>query len=289
MKIGFMCLTCFVFCCSSGCAQGHLPPPQPVAQDDPKGVTLPLGIPRMIDRNGNVISMNHRFTTPQYTEAARQLLLQEANRVADELRLSDEVLPITKSNVKELYVSPFGFSYIRKSIGVVTTSNYVYRVTRANKFSGLVVADYDEVCLKIRESSSRSVSQMDSNWAHHSYQLATQWLAAVSMDVHRLNRDCKVHIAFSPFWNGLSKLGQNPRNNSVPIYYVWWTSPKNDAEGSGGAASVELCLPTKKILQLSVDDPTYILRKPLVFTNLNSLFPGTGRITVLTNYDSSQP
>ena len=279
MKIGLMFLSCALLSISSAAlaAEEELPPPKPLFPDDPKGTALPAGVPRMIDTNGNVISINHRVTTPQYRHAAGQLLLQEANRVAEELRLADEVLPITKSNVEELIVTPFGFSCIRKSIGVVSTSNYVYEVAKGNRFSGLDVAGYDQVCLKL-EKTSLPLDQLDTNTT---YQLASQWLAAASMDVAGLNRDCKAHIAVSPHWNGLAKLGETPKGNFVPIYYVWWTSPENDAEGFGGVARVELFLPTRKLLQMSVDDPKYILRKPLVFTNLASLFPGTGRISVL--------
>jgi hypothetical protein len=237
----------------------------------------------MVDTNGNVISINHQFTTPQYQRAAAQLLLQEVNRVAEEMRLPDEVLPITETNVTELHVYAFGFSYLQKSMGgVVCTSNYVYLVSKDNKFSGLVVAGYDQVCLNLSRSPLH-VNQMDTNGTNQAYQLATQWLATVSMDVDGLNRDCKAHVAVSPYWSGLAKLGQMPRKDFVPIYFVWWTTPKNDAEGLGSVADVELFLPTKKLLQLDVDDPKYILRKPLVFTNLASLFPGTGRITIFTN------
>jgi hypothetical protein len=227
-----------------------------------------------------VITIPHDFTTPQYAQAASQLLLQEANKVAEELGLSEEHLPITKSNLVELYPNPFGYSYWRQAIGVLATSNYEYQVTRGNKFSGLVVAHYDQVCMKFRESASQPVTEMDTNGAHQAYQLATQWLGAVSMDVNGLNRDCKAHTSLSTFWNGLTKLGQEPRDKFVPMYFIWWTSPKNDSEGFGDVAYVELFLPTRKLLQLSVYDPKYILRKPLVLTNLNSLFPGTGRVTV---------
>jgi hypothetical protein len=163
--------------------------------------------------------------------------------------------------------------------GVVCTSNYVYLVGRNNKLSELDVAGYDQTCLRLNKTSL-PVEQMDTNAA---YQLATQWLATVSMDVNGLNRDCKAHVAVSAFWNGLAKLGQVPQKTLVPIYFVWWTSPKNDAEGFGDVAYVELFLPTRKLIQMSVGDPNYILRNPLVFTNLASLFPGTGRITVFTN------
>jgi len=76
----------------------------------------------------------------------------------------------------------------------------------------------------------------------------------------------------------------------------WETKGHYTANGTvfdiGGATSAalpafskerrrSLFLPTKKLIQMSVHDPKYILRQPLVFTNLSSLFPGTGRITVL--------
>jgi hypothetical protein len=113
------------------------------------------------------------------------------------------------------------------------------------------------------------------------YQLASRWLAAVSMDVKGLNRDCKVHVALSPFWNGLVHLGEKPQKQFVPIYFVWWTSPTNDLEGHGNVAYVELFAPTKTLLQLCVSDPKYILRKPLEFTNLDSLLPGTAPVIKL--------
>jgi hypothetical protein len=282
MKLRLLILVCSLIGLSSCVlsAREKMPTPKPLRLDDPKGLELPPGVPRLIDTNGNVISIDHGFTTPQYQYAAAQLLLEEANRVAEEMRLPDEVLPITETNVTELHAYSFGFSYVRKSMGgVVCTSNYVYLVGRGNKFSGLVVAGYDQVCLK-HAKSSVPLMQMDTNAA---YQLATQWLATVSVDVNGLNRDCKAHVAVSSDWNGLAKLGQVPRKDFTPIYYVWWTTPKNDAEGFGGPVDVELFLPTKKLLQMHVDDPKYVLRKPLAFTNLASLFPGTGQITILTD------
>lgn len=251
---------------------------RPVRADDPKGLRLPRGVPRGIDGDGNVIVIDHRFTTPQYQLATAQLLLQEANRVAEEMGLADEVLPITEGNALELICYPFGFSYRENSLGgVIRTAHYVYLVGRENKFNQLVVAGYDQACLALRTTKT-PLEQMDTNAA---FQLATQALTTLSMDVNGLNRECTAHIAVSPFWNGLGKLGQVPSKDFVPIYFVWWTSPHNEAEGIGGAASVELFLPTKRVLQLRVLDPKYVLRKPLVFTNLDSLFPGTGRVIVL--------
>lgn len=250
---------------------------QPVRADDPKGLKLPRGVPRGVDPDGIVISLDSRFTTPQYQRAAAQMVLQEANLVAEDMRFDDEVLPITETNTKTLRVSPFGFSYKFNTLGgVVATSNYVYTIGRGNKFSGLVVADYDQTCLRLNKILV-SLEQMDTNAA---YQVATQWLRTAGVDVSGLNRDCKPHAAVSPHWSGLGKLGQMPTKDFAPIYYVWWTTPQNDATGFGSAASVELFLPTKRLIQLDVRDPRYVMRKPLVFTNLNSFFPGTGRVTV---------
>ena len=122
------------------------------------------------------------------------------------------------------------------------------------------------------------IAQMDTNAA---YQLAIKWLMAAHMDVKGLNHDCKARVALSPSWNGLADLGDIPQKDFVPIYYVWWTPLENDAPGNS-PAQVELYLPTKSLLQFDVYDPKYILRKPLVFTNLAVLFPGVAPIH--TNY-----
>jgi hypothetical protein len=93
------------------------------------------------------------------------------------------------------------------------------------------------------------------------YKLATQFLAAVSMDVKALNRDCSIRIAaFTP----AGKKGEN----FVPVYWVDWVKGK---EGEGAVASVELFEPTKTVRQLHVTESKYILRRPLQFTNLDSL------------------
>lgn len=238
------------------------------------GRPLPPGVPRDVDTNGNVIYVPLRFTTRLYQEAALKLVLQEANSVAEELNLTNDI-PITVSNLVEFHISPFGFAYARRAIGFVATTNYTYYVSRGDKFSGVTVANYDQTCSRYMRQSL-PIKQFDPNAA---YQLATQWLAAIHMDVNGLNRDYRVHVALSPFWNGLATLGEKPRKQFVPIYYVWWT---NDRDGRDGVADVELFEPTKTLLQLDVQDPKYILRQPLVFTNLAALFPGSAIVS--TNY-----
>ena len=110
-------------------------------------------------------------------------------------------------------------------------------------------------------------NQIDTNAA---YQLATQFLVAARVDVKRLDRDCKITIKPSDFWNGLEPGGQLRQRTFVPIYDVFWKSPTR-VENSDVAASVEVFTPTRTLLQLSVYQPGYILRDPIVFTNLAAL------------------
>lgn len=187
-----------------------------------------------------------------------------------------ESLPITKSNLTHAYIGPFGYNYQLGGLGNITTSNYWYHVNKDYKFNGLTIANYDGHCFGYQDKYQWPVSRIDTNAP---YLLATQWLAALSMDVKGLNSDCVVHVVVTEYWSGV-KLGELPKQIFTPIYCVWWT-PKG-SRSEAGAASLELFLPTKTLLQLTVDDPKYILRKPVVFTNLAALFPG--KATITTNW-----
>lgn len=188
---------------------------------------LPPGVPRCVSPDGTV-DIPLMFTTGAYEAEALRLLRQEAGLVAAELKLPEK-LPITDADVAEKFISPFGFSYAEKRIGRITTSKYTYGVVAGNKFSHLTVANYERTCYRLQAEGTLPISHIDTKSA---YQLATQWLAAVSMDVDGLTQTCKSRVALSPFWNGLNKLGEKPRASGfVPIYFVWWTMEKNKLGG----------------------------------------------------------
>lgn len=253
----------------------------PYGKDSPYGKPdeLPPGVPRNLDPNGNLFHIEPMFTTPAFQEEAFRLVVEEANRVAQELRLP-ESLPITTSNLTHAFISPFGYAYIWKKIGNVTTSNYCYGVEQGNKFSDLTVAHYDERCLNYREKYQWPITRLDTNTPYH---LATQWLAAVHMDVAALNRECDVHVSVSPYWNDV-ELGQVPKEKFTPLYIVWWATRDRTRKPGTGGAEVELFLPDIKLIQMTVNEPKYILRPPLVLTNLAALFPGKAEI--ITNKPS---
>jgi len=195
---------------------------------------------------------------PEYRKEALGLIIQEANDIAQKLNLPEE-LPITESNLVEAYITPPRMAKI--GFGNITTSNYVYYVTAGDKFSSLVRTDSNRVRDELKQKHSLPISQMDTNAA---YQLATQWLAAVSIDVNALNRDCNLTIrAWTPEGEG--------SKNFIPLYRVYWT--EKSGGGRGGVAGVELIEPAKILQQLYVKKSEYILRPSLQITNLDLTSP----------------
>ncbi len=235
---------------------------------------LPPGVPRTVNTNGELVSVDFMFTTPAYQEAAFKLVVQEANQVVSDLGLL-ESRPITESDIVHAFISPFGYAFTEKAIGNIKTTNYWYFVKRGNKFSDITIANIDGNCREYAEKYQWPLKRLDTNTA---YQLATQWLATARMDIQALNRDYDVRVALDPYWNNVN-MGELPKRKFTPLYIVSWLTKGKPPYSAGGGASVELFLPTKTLLSLSVEDPKYILRAPVVFTNLAALFPGKATIT----------
>jgi hypothetical protein len=203
-----------------------------------------------------------QFTTAAYRKEALRMVLEEANRVAVELALRD-TLPITETNVIEQFILPYGAAQRLNSIGNVATSNYAYCVSIGCKLSYVLSVHQQQDHERWAAEYLWPVIREDTNAA---YQLATQWLTAASMDVAGLNRDCDLQI------HPLMLYGSGTNASFVPIYSVAW---KSWTDRIRSVASVELFLPTKTLVGLTVDDSRYILRKPLEFTNLDYLLSQT--------------
>jgi len=226
---------------------------------------LPPGVPNPIGPDSRYTRAMF-FTTRAYHDKALKSVIQEANKVAMELQLP-EALPITESNIIKAFINPFGYAYAKRAVGNVTTSNYVYYVSQGNKFSYLESPHQVELCRKFQASYTLPASLINTNEA---LALATQWLAAVSMDVAGLNRDCSVKVELDNVYV------HPPTGKFVPVYYVVWS--KNHVGPGSGVASVRVFTPTKTLLQLRVEDPKYILRKPIVFNNLAELLAQTNTL-----------
>jgi hypothetical protein len=248
----------------------NLPPNAPGYKDIAQPTNLLPGVPPAYNSDGTYFYWGERFTTKAYQKAALNQVLEKANDAARELKLP-EALPITVTNLAEVYISTYGRSRIgTEPIGSVSTKNYCYCVSLDHKLSYVEGTRQDQDAFKWIEEYKWPLSRIDTNAP---YQLATQWLDAVSMDVAGLNRDCEVHVVPDRYWDN-PKLHQK---TFVPIYEVYWLSPLNRKKGYGDAASVRLFLPTKTLMSLRVEDPKYILRPPITFTNLAELLSDTNR------------
>src|SRR5437867_3796777 len=106
-------------------------------------VTLPKGFP---DPSGSSDAYGPHFhlTTVAYEKEAKRLLIEEATRVATELRLPEE-LPLTESNIVESFIPPFGYAYITKAVGNVHSRHYSYVAGKDWKFSSLTIANWSGV------------------------------------------------------------------------------------------------------------------------------------------------
>jgi hypothetical protein len=187
---------------------------------------------------------------PNYRSAALKALINEANNVATQLGLEED-LPIVETNITKRFILPFAGALGWKAIGTVSTRNYSYAMSMSNKFCFLTKLNLDQDRARWHRDYVWPVSKMDTNAA---YQLAIQWLGAVGADVKGLNQECRLHINASIPDNSGAR-------TFTPVYSVYWVA--KGQEGQGGEASVQLFLPTNTLLQLRISDPKYNLRPPL--------------------------
>ncbi len=228
----------------------------------------------------NVIAYLH--TTLAYQSAAMQLMVGQVNFDAQQLHLK-EVLPITvpaDPDAWNVAPPPDGIA------GGFASSNYVFRFT-----GGKLVSI-------VRKSGWRNLpgadqpSLIDTNGA---YQLATQWLAAISVDVPALERQHPLHVI---------QLGSRPINlrnhvrpgptngvghepgrgvrpppperrpavrpvNSrpmamLPLFRVTWGDARPEI-------TMDILGSTKECLNLRIQDPGVIKSAPLRVANADAL------------------
>jgi hypothetical protein len=242
-----------------------------VADPQERELGLPPGLERRVDTNGNVEYIDFHYSTVEYQQEALRLMLNDANWAAQALHL-DEDLPITKSRASLSSIVPFGMYYSEGLLGSIATTNYAYRIMNGSRLDHIEIDQSYEVWRSLQDELLPE-NQLDNKGA---YQLATQWLASLSVDIAALNRECELSVASSPVLNYVGS-GKKPiRRMFAPTYDVTWKS------STGPAASVRLYLPDKLLIQLSIDDAKYNLQAPIIFSNLPSLFPGVSGVT--TNY-----
>jgi len=124
-----------------------------------------------ISRHGsnNLQNLNYPGQASQITAAYRKeverVLAEEANRVAEELCLLED-LPITESNIVTLYVTPPKLVGAALGIGNITTRHYTYFMSVGNKFSFLVGTHLEEEYQALRKQYLWPRSRMDTSAAY---------------------------------------------------------------------------------------------------------------------------
>lgn len=201
------------------------------------------------------------YTTVAYKKEALRLLIKEANDVARQLNLSED-LPITPTNLIYVVIgTPKMVVLSGGGIGTIGTSNYEYSVGIGDKLCFITSQKLDSEKAR-KDLKAKYLWPIERRNTNAAYQLATQWLAAIQMDVQGIERDSQVHIwSWTP--DGVDD------KHFVPLYWVVWK------KADGPVASVELLEPTHLMGQVNVDHSEYILRRPVVVTNLDSLLSQT--------------
>jgi hypothetical protein len=195
-----------------------------VADPQERGRGLPPGISRTVDTNGNVEYIDLFYSTQAYENEAFRLMILEANRAAQALHLHED-LPITQSRIDGARVSPFGFYYRDGMMGYVATTNYAYRILEAGKLDHIEIDHSYEVWRDLQDRLLPE-NQVDNQAA---YQLATQWLASLSVDVKALNRECRLTVASSPVLSYVGSGKEPTRRMFAPTYDVMWKSSNGPA------------------------------------------------------------
>jgi hypothetical protein len=236
---------------------------------------------------------NLLFVSAAYQAVVAPLLLQEANFYAERLTLS-EPRPLTAA-VARVSVNP----PLMGGLGQVTTTNYFYsfptgRDKPQTNECGVAFIEHGKLAYVMRVSrfqvNGREIGDLDVGLAaipsqvdmNGAYRLATQWLAAVQVDVAALERDYKPMIVQQGFYDPplTPEQGLNPPANAPrklrPVFDVTWGGP----DGCSPPVWVEIFGPTEELVLLRMENTTYSRRPAIVITNaleLNGLPPPPAR------------
>jgi hypothetical protein len=236
-----------------------------------------------------ITNVNH--STFAYQAAVMQRMLEEANFFSDRLKLPTPH-PIQMDDVKHSGVSQpwfgvilddnFARDYYSTNIpredrlkalkigvrGIFETTNFFFSFIGGRLYEVQRLKDHlVEYCASIPDLDKLAVATSLINDAQ-AHELATQWLAAVDVDVARLERD------FTPT---VSRVRYNypPGTTNIillPIYFVEWDLRHySNADGSnqGTSASVEVKIlgTTKELIEYQLRDGSFSGRPLMLVTN----------------------
>lgn len=216
----------------------------------------------------HVMAAQHGLTlhfTPAYDQAAAHVMLDEANRLGQILKLQEKT-PLLETDVAAFLHSPVGF--LRSShLGRLESRNYIYVFLHGTMVTGLAYKELNTSWEAFKKDYTWPVNRLDTNKA---LGIAAEIMAAAGIDAEQLNRDCDVDIR-APMTEG---------SHFLPFYYVDWTvRATNEASyrrpesgvpgdfqrpllpsynGKMDVAHLTFLEPTRLIGSLHIYDPKYL-------------------------------
>jgi hypothetical protein len=234
---------------------------------------------------------NHFLVSLAYKAAVIQGMLGEGNFAAERLHLA-EPLPIEAKAVRATNVNPplrgglgsfetdlFFYSFPGKGDSLVLTNSQgtVVHFPERGKLAYIEkkdpFKDYGGSLEQSQESLAKIQSQIDTNGA---YTLATQWLAAVSVDVKSLESRYRSQVTqmsyCSPPLTPDQAMEMTTKDKSLPPGHTMVNLPIFDVTWGGTADQnppvwVQVFGVKKELIRLRMEDTTFLQRAPIVITN----------------------
>src|SRR5690348_15714438 len=126
------------------------------------------------------------FTPTAYRDEALRLMIGDADRTAKELNLPDH-LPITRTSIVKYFVTPPRLFRYTRTIGTITTSNYLY-APYAGKGFVLVRSDLSTAEARLRSQCLWPTNKINKSTA---YRDVTEILRKADIAVDVLNHNCR--------------------------------------------------------------------------------------------------
>src|ERR1035437_1098237 len=213
----------------------------------------------------NIIAYLH--TTLAYQSAAMHLMVGQADFEARQLHLT-EPLPIVapaSTNNWTVAMPPDGVT------GRLATTNYFYQF-QAGKLFSIIKRPLGRGAIPNPAESQPSL--IDTNDA---YQLATQWLAAISVDVPALeSKYAHSVMQFGARTQGIRNRSSASATNNLksPVFRVTWGGPHGRQPGSNRTdtpITMEILGSTKQCTGLRIQNLEFLKSPPLLVTNAAAL------------------
>lgn len=243
-------------------------------------------------------------TPVAYKQIAGSLMVAEARFHAGKLSLFDDFNPYsTKTNVNPPSLGSLGsieslmylYSFAGSDSKPITNSLGVEIFLEPGKLAYILQKD-PFILLKYREGNDttstlneRLARLRDQLTTNSAYQLATQWLTSVEVDVDALEKKYQPQVTQQFYYDApvTWNLGEPPPPGTptklLPIYDVCWGGPPD----SSPPVWVEVYGPVKALIHLRMEDTRFSRRNPIVITNLAELLrqpdPPTKQLQLLNN------